>query len=63
MLKNITLIDKLFLLSALLSIAYSEIIFFQGYKLEAIFVGVWVPSILSLAAYLKLIIKEFKKNE
>jgi len=58
MLKNITTFDKLFLLSAVLSIVYSEIIFFQGHKLEAIFVGLWVPSILALGAYLKSIAKD-----
>jgi len=58
MFKNITIIDKLFLISAFLSLFYSEFLFFKGFKTEAIFVGVWVPSILALGAYMKLIIKE-----
>jgi len=41
--------------AALLSLLFSEIVYFQGHKLEAIFVGIWVPSILGFGIYLKLI--------
>ena len=32
-----------------LSFLYSVSLWFSGYKLEGIFVGIWVPSILSLS--------------
>ncbi len=55
MLKKFTLSDKLLFISALLSLIYSEILFFQGNKDQAIFIGIWVPSILAFGIYLKLI--------
>lgn len=57
MFKKFTLSDKLLLISALLSLIYSEIIFFLGNKEHAIFIGLWVPSILVFGIYLKLIQK------
>lgn len=50
-----TLTDILLLIAASLSLLFSEITFFAGHKLEAIFVGLWVPSILAFGIYLKLI--------
>lgn len=61
MLNKFTLTDKLLFLSALLSLVFSEVLYFQGHKLEAIFVGIWVPSILGFGIYLKLISRT--KNE
>ena len=55
MFKKFSFTDKLLFLSALLSLVFSEITYFQGHKLEAIFVGIWVPSILGFGIYLKLI--------
>lgn len=55
MLKKLTLSDKLILASALLSLIYSETLFFTGNTQEAIFVGLWVPSIVSFGIFLKLI--------
>lgn len=42
----------LFLTAALLSFGFSVALFFSGEKSEGIFVGLWVPSILALGAFL-----------
>jgi hypothetical protein len=55
MFKNLTLGDKLLLASALLSLIYAEVLFFNGEAHAAIFVGIWVPSILGFGIYLKLL--------
>ncbi len=55
MLTKFTLTDKLLFLSALLSLVFSETLYFQGAKEDAHFIGIWVPSILSFGIYLKLI--------
>jgi len=55
MFTKFSLTDKLLFVSAFLSLIFSEITYFQGHKLEAIFVGIWVPSILGFGIYLKLI--------
>ena len=55
MLQNFTLSDKLLMLSALLSLIFSEALWFNGEKESAIFLGLWVPSILTFGIYLKLI--------
>lgn len=55
MLKKFTLTDKLLFVSAFLSLVYSEILFFNGNSNQAIFIGIWVPSILAFGVYLKLI--------
>lgn len=61
MFKKFTLTDKLLFISAILSLIYSEILFFSGNVNQAIFIGLWVPSILAFGIYLKLIIKD--KND
>jgi len=55
MFKQFTIADKLLLVAAILSLIFAEITFFQGDKLGAIFVGLWVPSILAFGIYLRLI--------
>jgi hypothetical protein len=55
MLKKFTLADKLLFFAALLSLIFSEILFFQGEKESGTFIGIWVPSILAFGIYLKLI--------
>jgi hypothetical protein len=55
MLKNFTLADILLFIAAFLSLIFSEILYFQGNKDQAIFIGLWVPSILAFGIYLKLI--------
>jgi hypothetical protein len=42
----------LFLAAALLSFALSVALYFSGDETEGIFVGLWVPSILALGAFL-----------
>jgi hypothetical protein len=59
MLKKFNLTDKLLIVSALLSLVYSEVLFFSGNAEQAIFIGLWVPSILCFGIYLNLI----KKNK
>ena len=55
MFKKFTTTDKLLFISAILSLFFSEIIYFQGAKEDASFIGIWVPSILAFGIYLKLI--------
>ena len=42
---------------AFLSFLYSVILWFSGSKLEGIFVGIWVPSILGFFIVIKIINK------
>jgi hypothetical protein len=58
MLKKFTLSDIIMLLSALLSLVFSEVLWFKGEKEAGIFIGLWVPSILGFAILLKLINKQ-----
>jgi hypothetical protein len=55
MFKKFTLADKLLFVAALSSLIYSEVLFFQGAKEDAQFIGLWVPSILAFGIYLRLI--------
>jgi hypothetical protein len=55
MFKKFTIADKLLFLSAMLSLVFSEVLYFQGDKEGGIFIGIWVPSILAFGIYLKLI--------
>lgn len=55
MLKSFTLADKLLFVAALSSLIFSEMLYFQGEKADATFIGLWVPSILAFGIYLKLI--------
>ena len=55
MLKKFTTTDKLLFTAALLSLIFSEVLYFQGEKSDGTFIGIWVPSILAFGIYLKLI--------
>ena len=55
MFKKFTTTDKLLFVAAFLSLFFSEVLYFQGQKVAAIFIGIWVPSILCFGIYLKLI--------
>jgi hypothetical protein len=55
MFKKFTTSDILMLLSAFLSLIFSEFLWFKGEKDAGIFIGLWVPSILGFAVLLKLI--------
>jgi hypothetical protein len=49
------LTDKLLFIAAFASLVYSEILFFSGHENQAIFIGLWVPSILCFGIYLHLV--------
>lgn len=55
MFKSFTASDFLMLAAAFLSLIFSELLWFKGEKESAIFIGLWVPSILGFAILLKLI--------
>ncbi|MFT4534328.1 MAG: hypothetical protein ACI9P5_001686 [Saprospiraceae bacterium] len=55
MLKKFTTADKFLMVAAMLSLIFSEVLYFQGENDSAIFIGLWVPSILAFGVYLKLI--------
>ena len=55
MFKRISTPELVLIALALLSLIYSEVSWFQGNREEALFVGLWVPSILGFAIYLKLL--------
>lgn len=61
MFKKFTTADILMLVSAFLSLIFSEILWFRGGKEAGIFIGLWVPSILGFAILLKLI--QNQKND
>lgn len=61
MFKKFTTTDKLLFISAFLSLIFSEILFFNGKANAAIFIGLWVPSILAFGIYLKIL--NNKKND
>jgi|TARA_B110000977_G_C10901751_1_gene425580 hypothetical protein len=58
MFKKFSLTDKLLFIAAILSLIYSEILFFNGYENQAIFIGLWVPSLLAFGIYIHLINKK-----
>jgi len=55
MFKKFTRTDILLFVAALLSLIFSEVLYFQGKKIDATFIGLWVPSILAFGIYLKQI--------
>jgi hypothetical protein len=61
MLKKIKIYDMLIMLSAVLSLVFSETLWFRGEHESAIFIGLWVPSILGFGIYIKLLNKN--KND
>ncbi len=55
MLKKLSKTDVIMLFLAFLCLIFSETMWFRGEKEGALFIGLWVPSILGFAIYLKLI--------
>ena len=55
MFKKFTVTENLSFISAMISLIFSEILYFQGNKEDGTFIGLWVPSILAFGIYLKLI--------
>ncbi len=58
MYKKFTLADKILFISAFLSLIFSETLWFRGEKDAAIFIGLWVPTILGFGIYLNLLINK-----
>jgi len=61
MFKKFTLTDRLLFIAVFLVIIFSKLLYLYDFKLEAIFVGLWAPSILAFGIYLKAI--ENSKDE
>ncbi len=57
MLNRFSAADKFLFVAAMLSLIFSEVLYFQGNKEDGTFIGLWVPSILAFGIYLKLINK------
>lgn len=55
MFKKFTSSDLILLGTALITLIFSEVLYFQGEREDAIFIGLWVPSILAFGIYLKII--------
>ncbi|MEO7317174.1 MAG: hypothetical protein ABIW47_18435 [Ginsengibacter sp.] len=55
MFNKFTTADKLLFIAAFISLIFSEILYFNGEANAAIFIGLWVPTILAFGIYLKLI--------
>ncbi len=53
--KKLSRTDLIMLFLAFSSLIFSEISWFNGEKEAALFIGLWVPSILGFAIYLKLL--------
>ena len=49
--------DKLLLIAVLISFALSVGLWFNGFKEEGFYVGLWVPSILASGSYVKSVYK------
>ena len=50
--RRVAIARKLVLAAAFLSFLFSVSLWFAGYEDEGLFVGIWVPSILSLGGFL-----------
>lgn len=50
--RHLDLARGLILLAAFISFVFSVSLWFSGNELEGVFVGIWVPSIISLGAFL-----------
>jgi hypothetical protein len=55
MLNKLSKTDRILLILALATLIFSELMWFNGDREGALFVGLWVPSILGFAIFLKLI--------
>lgn len=53
--KGVDKSDIILMITALLALILSEVLYFSNYMDEALFVGLWVPTILGFACILKLI--------
>ncbi|HKK89611.1 MAG TPA: hypothetical protein VJ917_12240 [Saprospiraceae bacterium] len=53
--KKLSFTGIIMLILAFISLIYAEILWFTGETDAALFVGLWVPSILGFAIYIKLL--------
>lgn len=53
--KKLGLANFLMLLLCLIILIFAEYLFLSGEKLSGIFLGLWVPTLLGLMIYLKLV--------
>jgi len=61
MFKKFSMADKLLFGTALVFLIFSESLWFSGDQQHAIFVGLWIPTILCFGIYLKLL--KHSKND
>ena len=54
--------DLFFLLAVLISFFVSGYLWFNGQKMEGIFTAIWVPSILGIGIYFKIISAEARRQ-
>ena len=52
--------DYFILAASALSMAISIVFWFQGFREEGVFIGIWVPSILGFGNYLKNLVLQNK---
>jgi len=57
MFQKFTKTDRILIFTALISLIFSEYLWFTREKDAALFVGLWVPTILCFGIYFKLIKK------
>ena len=55
MFKKFTVSDLLFMGASFSTIVFSKILYLYDHKQDAIFVGLWAPSILAFGIYLRVI--------
>ena len=55
MFNKFTMADKLLFVAAFISLIFSESLWFNNNHEHAIYVGLWVPTILCFGIYLKLL--------
>ena len=53
--KKLSISEKLLIFTAFISLVTSEVMWFMGYEMDAVFIGLWVPSIIGFSIYLKLL--------
>ncbi|MBT8069299.1 MAG: hypothetical protein KJO80_02595 [Gammaproteobacteria bacterium] len=54
--------DLFFLLAVLISFVVSGYLWFNGQRMEGIFTAIWVPSVLAIGIYFKLMSLEAKRK-
>ena len=63
MLKHLKKSDYFLLTAAIFSLIFSILLWFNGYKDQGLFVGLWVPSILGFGSYLKIVLRNARSEQ